>query len=549
MSAAKKLDNPDNFINHSNSTFNNIKNTVTNVISQYNQIPDTFKSSEEIQKQKQQEQEKLDEINEERFYQRVALSNHTQKLIRHLQEQLKVIQKLPKAPVIKDESFNEMEVDKNVLKIIEELEKLARLMTNQPESIRMVFRFDADKLISKIDQELRKLILPPHACMRENSLTKNYDQNLFDLAFSLGLANHPYITSRRAIKVCQILMGDVGKPQGKDGIRILCLDGGGTRGILTIEILRNLQKLSGRPIHTSFDYICGVSTGAILAMMIGVQKRPLDEIEEIYRNISTEIFSTSKFQGSLGVIKNHSYHDTNKYEQILQDLLDDTMLIEAAIDPNCPKISVVSCLSNRPRLKTFLWRNYNCIYGRNTERIFPPGTINAPIWKAVRASSAAPGYFRELETQMINKVRISPSSIDIHCDGGLLHNNPSFIATQECKVMWPEHKIQSLVSIGTGRFKPFIEPLEGYGVSTSLIDKFNNLHHNLVDSATNVDITHRTMYSLLENGTYFRFSPHISDNIGLDVYEKESLDLLKNDAFRYFKRNPLKFKKAVDSLK
>ena len=567
IAIAKKLDNPDNFINHPNSTFNNLKNTISNVVKQYNQ--NTLKSPEVqsldqyrfgqtvssggrferlinekelLQEQKKQEQEKLDEINEERFYQRVALSNHTQKLIKQLQEQLEVIQKLPNVPlpVIEDESFNEMEVNKDVLQIIEKLEELARLMTNQPESILMAFRFDADKLILAIDQQLKRLIQPPH--MRSNSL--NFDQNLFNQAFSLSLASHPYITSRRATKICQILMGDVGKPKGKDGIRILCLDGGGTRGILTIEILRNLQNVSGgRPIHTLFDYICGVSTGAILAMMIGVQKRPLDEIEEIYRNLSSQIFSTSILQGSLGFIQNHSYHDTDKYEKILQDIFDETMLLEAAIDPNCPKISAVSCLSNRPRPKAFLWRNYNLIYGQKMEQIFPPGTINAPIWKAVRASSAAPGYFRELQTQMINKVRISPTSVDIHCDGGLLNNNPSFIATQECKALWPDHKIQSLVSIGTGRFQPTIGP-SGKGMSTSLMDKFNML----VDSATNVDSVHKTMYSHLENGTYFRFNPYTSNDLGLDVYEKESLDLLKNDAVEYFKRNPVKFGKAVDSL-
>ena len=55
----------------------------------------------------------------------------------------------------------------------------------------------------------------------------------------------------------------------------------GTRGLATIESLRAIsKKCNNKPIHELFDIICGTSTGGILAVVLGILKRPLDEVEE-----------------------------------------------------------------------------------------------------------------------------------------------------------------------------------------------------------------------------------------------------------------------------
>ena len=56
------------------------------------------------------------------------------------------------------------------------------------------------------------------------------------------------------------------RPHLKGGSRILCLDGGGMKGLAQIEVLSQLEEATGRKITELFDWIVGTSTGAIIAL-------------------------------------------------------------------------------------------------------------------------------------------------------------------------------------------------------------------------------------------------------------------------------------------
>lgn len=91
--------------------------------------------------------------------------------------------------------------------------------------------------------------------------------------------------------------------------RVLCIDGGGMRGLYTAALLDILIKrvLGGKTADAgkAFDLIVGTSTGGILAAGLahGV---PLENIIELYRNEGPRIFTnptpTAKGSGLLGKI-------------------------------------------------------------------------------------------------------------------------------------------------------------------------------------------------------------------------------------------------------
>ena len=52
------------------------------------------------------------------------------------------------------------------------------------------------------------------------------------------------------------------------GSRILCLDGGGIRGLNQIEMLRQIEEKTDKSITELFDWIVGTSTGGIIALAL-----------------------------------------------------------------------------------------------------------------------------------------------------------------------------------------------------------------------------------------------------------------------------------------
>jgi uncharacterized protein len=46
---------------------------------------------------------------------------------------------------------------------------------------------------------------------------------------------------------------------------LLSIDGGGMRGIFTIQLLKKLEEIAGAPLYQWVDMVAGTSTGAIIS--------------------------------------------------------------------------------------------------------------------------------------------------------------------------------------------------------------------------------------------------------------------------------------------
>jgi calcium-independent phospholipase A2-gamma len=94
------------------------------------------------------------------------------------------------------------------------------------------------------------------------------------------------------------------------------------RGLATIRILRRLEELSHCRIHELFDYICGVSTGSLIGIMASVFRVPAQEMEEIYKEFSVQMFERNRLVGAGKLFMSHAYYDTELWERILRFLFD-----------------------------------------------------------------------------------------------------------------------------------------------------------------------------------------------------------------------------------
>ena len=63
------------------------------------------------------------------------------------------------------------------------------------------------------------------------------------------------------------------------GSRILCLDGGGIKGLVQIELLRQLEEMTGKRVIRLFDWIVGTSTGGIIALALVYGKSSDEHVE------------------------------------------------------------------------------------------------------------------------------------------------------------------------------------------------------------------------------------------------------------------------------
>ncbi|XP_056280723.1 calcium-independent phospholipase A2-gamma [Pseudoliparis swirei] len=330
-----------------------------------------------------------------------------------------------------------------------------------------------------------------------------------------------------AVREALALVGYAEPVKGR-GIRVLAIDGGGTRGLLALQTLQKLQNLTGKPIHQLFDYICGVSTGAILAFMLGIFQIPLDECEEMYRKLGSDVFKQNVIVGTVKMSWSHAFYDSEIWENILKERLGEGRMIESARDPHCPKVSSVSTIVNRGLpLKAYAFRNYSFMPGVRSHYI---GDCNHKMWQAIRASSAAPGYFKEF---VLGK--------DLHQDGGLLINNPTALAIHECKCLWPNTPLQCVLSLGTGRYETTGNNSTAY---TSLKTKLSHV----ISSATDTEEVHTMLDALLPPDTYFRFNPYLSEDIPMNESRPEKLNFLKAEGERYLERNEAKLRMAASVL-
>ncbi|WP_266368519.1 patatin-like phospholipase family protein [Tellurirhabdus rosea] len=257
--------------------------------------------------------------------------------------------------------------------------------------------------------------------------------------------------------------------------RLLALDGGGIRGMLTLELLSEMEaQLRARlgkddtfRLADYFDYIAGTSTGAIIAAGLSVGMS-VQELIDFYRAEGKNMFDKA-FLANFG---KNLYND-----RPLARKLQEVFGQGTSIDLRSGKFKTMLLVVTMNRSTDSPWpisNNPLAIYNHADRR---DCNLNIRLYQLVRASTAAPAYFQPETLQWDPN---NPEKTFVFVDGGMTpYNNPAFLlyrmATQPAyRLNWPtgEDKLL-LVSVGTGS-----SPSAGaYG---NLINTLKELPNNLL---------------------------------------------------------------------
>ena len=248
--------------------------------------------------------------------------------------------------------------------------------------------------------------------------------------------------------------------------KILSCDGGGILGLMSVEILARLESelraKTGNPkllLCDYFDFVCGTSTGAIIAACIAAGM-DTDRIRAFYVEGGKDMFDKASLLKRLHYSYNKEPLAKKLQTEFSAALGDDTTL-------GSPGLRSVLMMVMRNASTDSPWPVSNNPFAKYNQRNRPDCNLLLPLWQLVRASTAAPTYFPP-EVVTLGKGKDAYDFVFV--DGGVTtYNNAAFLAFQMAtaapyKIGWASGADKLLiVSVGTGsvaKARPGLKPAD-----------------------------------------------------------------------------------------
>lgn len=232
--------------------------------------------------------------------------------------------------------------------------------------------------------------------------------------------------------------------------KLLALDGGGIRGLITLGMLREMEKKlaerSGQGnafrLGKWFDYIGGTSTGAIIAAGLA-RGMSIQELIQFYRDSGKAMFENAALLKRL----------VNFYEaDPLRDKLREVFGAASTLEPQYLESLLLVVTHNVTTDSP--WPISSNPDARYNDPARMDCNLRIPLWQLVRASTAAPVYF---PPEVLHWDKTDPSKAFVFVDGGVTpYNNPAFLIYRMAtavpyRLNWKAgEKNLLVVSVGTG---------------------------------------------------------------------------------------------------
>lgn len=300
--------------------------------------------------------------------------------------------------------------------------------------------------------------------------------------------------------------------------KILSIDGGGIRGVIPCQFLANLENDliqeygEDTRLCDYFDLIAGTSTGGIIAIGLALGVKAQD-ILDLYVRHGSEIFPEPMQRNvskAKRIILKKPFYDRFP----LKKLLNETFNTDGE-----PKR--IGDAKTRLLIPTYNLESHqiHILKTAHSEKLVRDYQI--PVVDAALSTAAAPAYFLPYDFSYDNKGKNGSVQINMMVDGGLVANNPSFMALLEAThCLGIKLEDIGLLSLGTGVVKKacpkksshvtpmyWVNPLNGpmiYEIMAEAqsvhVDNLLNLYKNGVGQAQN------------DKFTYFRLQHQFSEN-------------------------------------
>lgn len=309
-------------------------------------------------------------------------------------------------------------------------------------------------------------------------------------------------------------------------IRLLSLDGGGIKGILSGQILVNIEKMiqeitnnTNARIGDYFDIVSGTSTGGILACAyitpneFNKPKYSAEEIVSLYLENGSTIFKKTliqKIKSGFGIL--NSEYNEKGLEDTLKKYFGDIEL------KNLLKPCLIPSLETDKR-EYILFKQHNAKEFQKE---------NFLVRDVLRATSAAPTYF--VPANIKSLLGESYSLVD----GGIYANNPSLLAYTEVNKIFKNDKNLTvrdvkILSIGTGKYRKSYKNKDAK--KWGLLEWAKPAIDMMMSSTS--DVADYQLSKLFEtfncSEQYLRINPNINKSISsMDNAEKGNMEDLVN---------------------
>jgi patatin-like phospholipase/acyl hydrolase len=340
--------------------------------------------------------------------------------------------------------------------------------------------------------------------------------------------------------------------------KILTCDGGGIRGLISVEILARLEcELRAHLAQPDlvlgdyFDFICGTSTGGIIASCLS-SGMDMATIRNFYLEHGVSMFQRARWYMQL-----HEKYEAEPLANILRQAFHDQLQGQAVsarndddvVELGDPRLKGLLMLMLRNHSTDSPWPVCNNPLSHYNQPDRKDCNLRLPLWQLVRASTAAPTFFPP------EVVTLAPGTSQEHrfvfVDGGMTtYNNPAWMAVQMATaspygIQWRTGVDQLLlVSVGTGNAptaRPDVRPEEMW-----LLDQAKSIPLALMNAAASGwDMVCRILGEC-------RFGGEIDREFGSMIQAPgtpaERSNWSGSKQFAYVRYDPLTSREGLDSL-